>query len=233
MRDHATALDGEVHYQSSLAGCPPSPAQWATLIEARPGVVLTELYPKRTALVLSLREQGLAQLEVYKPWQAACRVTQAQASYTLQVTDSLGVEHPRLHMSLESFTTAEQTWELNLDTLQCHLLQQAQVGGGFDGGHYRVERLWARASDGTQIPISLAYRADAQFPAPTLLSGYGAYNISEDPRFKIPELSLLDRGYVLAIAHVRGCEMLGPQWYHAGSAAQGSQRKVQLNGWRF
>ncbi|UFH50745.1 prolyl oligopeptidase family serine peptidase [Pseudomonas sp. KNUC1026] len=216
MRDHATALEGEVHYQWSTAGSLPNQAQWATLIAARPGIVLTELYPERTALVVSLREQGLAQLEIHKPCQASCRVTQAYESYSLQVTDSLGFELPRLRLSLESFTLAEQIWELDLETLQCSLLQQANVGGGFDSGHYRIQRLWASASDGTQVPISLAYRTDARFPAPTVLSGYGAYNISEDPRFKLAELSLLDRGYVLAIAHVRGGGILGPQWHHAG-----------------
>ncbi|PVZ20222.1 MULTISPECIES: prolyl oligopeptidase family serine peptidase [unclassified Pseudomonas] len=216
MRDHASALDGEVRYQWSSPGCPPDPAQWSTLIAARPGVVLTELYPKRTALVLSLREQGLTQLEVHRFEQAPCRVTQAHASYKLQVTDTLDFEQPRLRMTLESFTLAEQTWELDLDTLQCQLLQQVAIGGSFDSGHYRIQRLWAVASDGTEVPISLAYRVDAQFPAPTLLSGYGAYNISEDPSFQIPELSLLDRGYVLAIAHVRGGGMLGPHWHQAG-----------------
>jgi oligopeptidase B len=87
---------------------------------------------------------------------------------------------------------------------------------GYDPSRYRSERLWATAGDGVRVPISIVYRADVTRPAPLLLYGYGSYGATADPRFSLERISLLDRGVIFAIAHVRGGGELGRAWYEAG-----------------
>jgi oligopeptidase B len=99
------------------------------------------------------------------------------------------------------------------------LLKEDEVLGGFDKNHYQTERVWATARDGVRVPISLVYRKDLFKRGgsnPTLLYGYGSYGATTDPFFSSPRLSLLDRGFVFAIAHVRGSQFLGRQWYEDG-----------------
>jgi oligopeptidase B len=99
------------------------------------------------------------------------------------------------------------------------LLKEDEVLGGFDKNDYRTERVWATARDGARVPISLVYREDffkRDGSNPMLLYGYGSYGATVDPDFSSPRLSLLDRGFVFAIAHVRGSQILGRQWYEDG-----------------
>ena len=97
--------------------------------------------------------------------------------------------------------------------------KQTEVVGGYDPARYRSERLFATAADGTQVPVSLVYQLPLERPGgprPLLLNGYGAYGVSYDPAFSSSSLSLLDRGFVVAIAHVRGGEEMGRAWYDGG-----------------
>jgi oligopeptidase B len=96
------------------------------------------------------------------------------------------------------------------------LLKQEPVLGGFDPAAYRTSREWATSEDGTQVPISIVHRRDTVLPAPCVLYGYGAYEVSIDPVFSHHRVSLLDRGVVFAIAHVRGGGEMGRAWYEAG-----------------
>jgi oligopeptidase B len=96
------------------------------------------------------------------------------------------------------------------------LLREQPVLGGYRHTDYVERRDWARADDGTKIPVSIVHRAGLEFPAPTLLYGYGAYEICTDPSFSIARLSLLDRGLVFVIAHVRGGGEMGRLWYEHG-----------------
>lgn len=124
--------------------------------------------------------------------------------------------------SYQSLTTPPTVLEEDRDSGQRIVLKQLPVLDGFDAGAYRSRRDWAEAPDGTRVPISLVWRPDAvtaDEPAPCLLYGYGAYEISMDPWFSIARLSLLDRGVVFAIAHVRGGGELGRRWYEDGKFA--------------
>ena len=97
--------------------------------------------------------------------------------------------------------------------------KQTEVLGGYDPARYRSERLFATAPDGTRVPVSLVYQLPLERPGgprPLLLNGYGAYGVSFDPSFSSSNLSLLDRGFVVAIAHVRGGEEMGRAWYEGG-----------------
>ena len=106
--------------------------------------------------------------------------------------------------------------QIALDTRDETLLKQEPVLGGFDAANYTTQRIWAHAEDGTRVPISLVHRRGLALPAPCLLYGYGAYEISIDPTFSPHRLSLLDRGMVFAVAHVRGGGEMGRAWYEDG-----------------
>lgn len=123
---------------------------------------------------------------------------------------------PRLRVAATSFITPVRIYDLDLTTGERTLLREQPVLGDYRRGDYVERRDWAIAQDGTRIPISLIHRADLEFPAPTVLYGYGAYESSEDPRFSVARLSLLDRGTVFAIAHVRGGGEMGRLWYERG-----------------
>ncbi len=121
-----------------------------------------------------------------------------------------------LRLGRTSMVTPSSVLQIALDTRRETLLKQEPVLGDFDPGRYTTARLWAEAPDGTRVPISLVHRRGLALPAPCLLYGYGAYEISIDPAFSHHRLSLLDRGMVYAVAHVRGGGELGRAWYEDG-----------------
>jgi oligopeptidase B len=123
---------------------------------------------------------------------------------------------PRLRIGATSFLTPMRIFDIDLATGKRTLLREQPVLGGYRREDYIERRDWALAEDGTRIPVSLIYRAGIEFPAATVLYGYGAYESSEDPRFSIARLSLLDRGMVFAIAHTRGGGEMGRLWYERG-----------------
>ena len=123
---------------------------------------------------------------------------------------------PRMRVGATSFLTPMRIYDIDLATGERLLLREQPVLGGYRREDYVERRDWAVAEDGTRIPISLIHRDGIEFPAPTVLYGYGAYESSEDPRFSIARLSLLDRGMVFAIAHIRGGGEMGRMWYERG-----------------
>jgi oligopeptidase B len=128
-------------------------------------------------------------------------------------------EQPTIRFGYTSFVTPSTVYDLVVATGERRLLKQQAVRGAYDPARYEQRREWATAADGTRVPISLVYRSDLVTPgepAPTLLYGYGSYEISIDPTFSISRVSLLDRGLVYAIAHVRGGGELGRLWYEHG-----------------
>ena len=119
----------------------------------------------------------------------------------------------------QSLTTPRSVFDYDPATREKTLRKQDQVLGGFDSANYRSERLWATAGDGTRVPVSLVYRPDLrpeEGGSPLLLYGYGSYGASMDASFSSPLLSLIDRGFVYAIAHIRGGEEMGRSWYENG-----------------
>ncbi|RLV55230.1 S9 family peptidase [Aeromicrobium phragmitis] len=125
---------------------------------------------------------------------------------------------PFLRLGFTSFVTPGSVYDYDLASGSLLLRRQVPVLGGYDAAQYRQERAWATAEDGTQVPISIVYRHDTprDGTAPALLYGYGSYEASMDPGFSIPRLSLLDRGFVYAVAHVRGGGEMGRHWYENG-----------------
>ena len=120
--------------------------------------------------------------------------------------------------SYQSMTRPSTIYDYNLDTKEQKLIKQQEVMGGYDPSRYGSKRIFAKAQDGTAIPISLVYKKGVPFDgtAPLHLYGYGAYGSSAQPTFSSSRLSYLDRGVIYAIAHVRGGADMGREWYDNG-----------------
>ncbi|MBT8767215.1 S9 family peptidase [Metapseudomonas boanensis] len=169
------------------------------------------------AFVLSLREGGLPIIEVHPEGASAYPVQLPDAAYSLYVQDSLEFDSPVIRLRYEALNRPAQVRQLELAGGAQLVLKETPVEGPFDADAYVSQRLWATAVDGTRIPISLVARREVLgTPAPLYLYGYGAYGESLDPWFSHARLSLLERGFVFAIAHVRGGGELGEAWYRAG-----------------
>ncbi|MCP1651108.1 S9 family peptidase [Pseudomonas nitroreducens] len=207
-------------YQASEAQ--PMRPHWRELVAHRDDVMLEGLTLSASALTLSLREGGLPIVEVHPHGQAAHRVDLPDAAYNLYVQDSLEFDSAVIRLRYEALNRPAQIRQLELSSGEQKVLKQTPVEGPFDADAYESRRLWAVARDGVQVPISLVGRRDVLEsiargqPAPLYLYGYGAYGESLDPWFSHARLSLLERGFVFAIAHVRGGGELGEAWYRAG-----------------
>ena len=141
-----------------------------------------------------------------------------EEAYTVYPSVNIDFDTDLLRYRYSSLTVPNSTFEYNMRTREKTLLKQDEVVGGHNPDDYQAERLWATARDGVRIPISMVYRKDTKRSAntPTLLYGYGSYGYSMDPSFSIARLSLLDRGFVYVIAHIRGGQELGRHWYEDG-----------------
>lgn len=214
----------------------PGSKNWTELVPARPDVVLDDQDLFAHHLVITERRDGLPQLAIAPlpgdpagPAAAGTIVPREVAfdepDFTVGLSDNAEFDPPSLRFYYTSLTTPKSVFDLDWATGKRTLLKQEPVGGGFDPANYREERLFATASDGTKIPISLVYRRSPgasaattrpAAPRPALLEGYGAYGISNDVYFWSTRLSLLDRGMIYAVAHVRGGGEYGRAWYDAG-----------------
>ncbi len=197
----------------------PERAHWQELVAHDPAVMLEGLTLNLEAMVLSLREGGLPLLELRSRGQPPRRLSLPDAAYSLYVQDSLEFHSPVLRLRYEALNRPAQIRQLDLRSGEQRVLKETPVEGPFDADAYVSRRLWATAADGTQVPISLVGRREvlaAGQPAPLYLYGYGAYGECLDPWFSHARLSLLERGFIFAIAHVRGGGELGEAWYRAG-----------------
>ncbi len=192
---------------------------WIEVIPHRQDVLLEDIEIFKNHLVLEERKDGLTHLRIRR-WDGSKDhyLDFGEAAYTAYISTNPEFDTPVLRYGYTSLTTPNSTYDYNMDTGEKTLLKQQEVVGDFSPENYRAERLYARAEDGTRIPISLVYRTnlDRSKPAPLLLYGYGSYGYSMNPTFNSARLSLLDRGFIFAIAHVRGGQELGRQWYEDG-----------------
>jgi oligopeptidase B len=204
---------------------------WHEVIAHRPGVRIEDVDTFTGVLVLSERTDAETLVRVVPlppgpdPWASDLLAS----SWIIPSTESpsaswLGAnpepEVTSLRFGRTSMVTPSSVLQITLDSRTETLLKQEPVLGDFDSGRYVTRRLWAEADDGTRVPISLVHRRDLALPAPCLLYGYGAYEISIDPTFSPHRLSLLDRGLVYAVAHVRGGGEMGRAWYEDGRMEQ-------------
>ncbi|MBP7693888.1 MAG: S9 family peptidase [Anaerolineales bacterium] len=198
----------------------PAPAHWREVIPPRADVLLDGFDVFRDQLVVYERAAGLQRIRLCAPDAAAEAryVAFPEPAYTFLPTDNLDYTAGALRFVYSSLVTprtvVDYDWAAGVWTTR----KADQIPSGYDPALYRTERITAAAPDGTAVPISLVYRADVQRDgqAPGLLYGYGAYGASADVWFDAKRLSLLERGLVFAIAHVRGGEELGRAWYEDG-----------------
>ena len=198
----------------------PGLANWVDVIAHRNETLLEGIEIFKNHLVVEERTGGLTQLRV-KRWDGSADwyVEFNDPAYTAYVGANPDFDTPRLRFGYTSLTTPTSTLEIDLESKAQELLKQQEVvGGTFSPDDYVSERLLVKATDGTEVPVSLVYRKDTAKSTdnPLLLYAYGSYGYSTDPSFSSTRLSLLDRGFVFAIAHIRGGQEMGRAWYENG-----------------
>jgi oligopeptidase B len=197
----------------------PGREHWQELVPHRGDVLLGDFEVFRDHLVLEERKRGLTQIRVMR-WAGGedHYLEFDEPAYRANVGTNLEMETATLRFEYTSMKTPLSIFDYDMTTGQRVLLKQEEVLGGFKSDDYVSERLYATAPDGTEIPLSIVYRKGLKRDGgnPLLLYGYGAYGVSIDAAFASPRLSLTDRGVIFAIAHVRGGQELGRQWYEDG-----------------
>ena len=193
-------------------------SQWRDVIPHDPDVFVDEFDVFDTFIALSERSGGLRKIRLQQ-WDAAAQYLVADdPAYTMHLGSNPEIGATQLRYSYTSLTTPVSVYSYDVASGARTLLKREPVMGDFDAALYTSEFLWATARDGALVPVSVVYRKDVERDgtAPLYLYAYGAYGYSIDPTFSSARLSLLDRGFVYAIAHVRGGQELGRHWYDAG-----------------
>ncbi len=198
----------------------PTREHWQEVIPHRDDVLLEGFEIFKDHLVLAERKNGLRQLRI-RPWDGSREhyLDFGEPAYLAYISTNPDFDTHVLRYGYTSMTTPNSTFDYDMNARTKTLLKQEEVLGGFDKDDYKTERLYATAGDGTRVPISLVYRKDLfrrNGSAPLLLNGYGSYGASRDATFSSARLSLLDRGFVFALAHVRGGSEMGRWWYEDG-----------------
>ncbi len=192
---------------------------WVEVVPHRPDVLLAGFDVFQDFLVLSERSGGLEQIRI-RPWRGGGEHTLdfGEPAYAAGLGDNRELDTDVLRFGYSSLTTPDSVFDYDMRARTKVLRKQERVLGGFDPAHYVTERLHATARDGTRVPISLVVRQGFRRngKSPLLLYAYGSYGYSTDASFRSSIVSLLDRGFVYAIAHVRGGQELGRRWYEDG-----------------
>ena len=192
---------------------------WTEVVAHRDDALIEDFEVFKNFLVLTLTENGLTQVEVIeRATGKAFRMEFGEEIYTAYASSNREFDTQWFRYVYESMTTPESTYDFNMLDKEHRLIKERAVLGGFDRDNYETHRLFATARDGTQIPISIVYRKgmDKNGQNPLFQYGYGSYGISMEPWFSSNILSLLDRGFIYAMAHIRGGSEMGREWYYDG-----------------
>ncbi|KAL8519788.1 hypothetical protein ACS0TY_010649 [Phlomoides rotata] len=215
-------------YNSEILACPVDKTSATTvLLPHRPSVNLQEMRLFSDHLVVYERENGLPKIIIYRLPAVGEPLDRLSGGRSIDFVDPIYSVDPSesqfsssiLRFCYSSMKTPPSVYDYDMDSGFSVLKKVDEVLGGFDSANYVTERLWATAADGTHIPISVVYRKDLvklDGSDPLLLYGYGSYEACIDPYFKASRLSLLDRGFIFTIAHVRGGGEMGRPWYEDG-----------------
>jgi oligopeptidase B len=197
----------------------PDPSHWTEVVPQRDDVMLSRVECFAHHVVLTEREHALPQITVLEPEKhRSRRVSFPEVAYTVGPATNAEYDPKAFRYAYQSFVTPPSVYDLDLESLDSKLLKRTAVLGGWDPSHYAMERTQATAADGTRIPVTLLYRKGFQRNgrAPCLLYAYGSYGIPSNVTFSSARFSLVDRGVVYALAHIRGGGDLGKKWHDAG-----------------
>ena len=215
-----TNYNGAVNFK--LMECPlnnTAISNWKDYIAHRPDVLIQGVTEFHDYMVLNERKAGLVNIRIRDLKSNNDKyVDFGEKTYTANLASNVDYNTGKLRYTYTSLTTPGSTYEYDMLTHEKKLLKQQEVLGGYSSNNYTTDRIFATANDGTKIPISIVYKKGLKRDgkAPLLLYAYGSYGISTDATFNSARLSLLDRGFVYAIAHIRGGEDMGRQWYENG-----------------
>ncbi|MGJ1203648.1 S9 family peptidase [Sphingobacterium lactis] len=192
---------------------------WKEYIPHRSDVLVEGIDEFENFIVVSERKNGLSQLAIRNLQDNSQHYLDfGEAAYTVYSSTNVEYNTDILRYGYTSMVTPSSTYDYNMKTKEKTLMKQQEVLGGYDQKQYVTERKMAKVTDGSIVPISLVYKKGTNLDgkAPLLLYAYGSYGSSMDPTFSSSRLSLLDRGFIYAIAHIRGGEEMGRQWYEDG-----------------
>lgn len=192
---------------------------WKVVIAHRADVMLESFMVFNNYLVIDERIKGQNQLRVINQVsKEEHHIDFGENAFTIWFSANPEFDTDVMRIGYTSLTTPSSTYDYNMKTKDMELLKQQEVVGGYDKTEYQSERIYATAADGVEVPISLVYKKGTKLDgsAPTLLYAYGSYGYTIDPYFSSTRLSLLDRGFVYAIAHIRGGQVMGRDWYDDG-----------------
>ncbi len=215
-----TNLDGAVNFK--IMETPANATDWKNwkdVIAYNPDMKIEYFDEFKDYLSVMVREGGLRKIMIYKLADKSTEyISMPDPAYTLGMRSNPNFDDTKMQYVYNSMTRPSTTYEYDMATKQQTILKQAELGVPYNPDDYQSERIFATASDGTQIPISIVYKKGMEKNGhnPTLLYGYGSYGASMDASFSSTRLSLLDRGFVYALAHIRGGSDMGEQWYLDG-----------------
>lgn len=201
----------------------PSEENWREIVPHRDEVMLEAALAFKGAVVLCERADGLPRFRsLRRDGSSGVRAAFDEPTYSAFPQDNREYDAPAFRYSYQSLVTPPSVFDLDLETGRSSLIKQTEVKGPFDRGLYVSERISATASDGTRVPISVVRRRDTETDgrAPLYLLGYGSYGYPYPVTFVSQRLSLLDRGFVIALAHIRGGGEMGKPWHDAGRMAR-------------
>ncbi|WP_343321158.1 S9 family peptidase [Sphingobacterium multivorum] len=194
-------------------------SNWQTFIDHRPDVLVSDIEEFKDFLAIAERKNGLTQLAIYNlNSQQQHYLDFGEVTYTVYPGINVEYNSDKLRYGYTSLVTPSSVYEYDMAKQEKVLLKQQEILGGYDQAAYISERVFATARDGIQVPISIVYKKGTKLDgsAPLLQYAYGSYGASMDPTFSSNRLSLLDRGFIYALAHIRGGEEMGRQWYEDG-----------------
>ncbi|HYL36711.1 MAG TPA: S9 family peptidase [Bryobacteraceae bacterium] len=197
----------------------PSRDNWQEVLPARPGITLEGVDSFEDYLVVYERERGLEKIAIHDASGVFQHYVEfPEPVYTVGAAGNAEYRTRTLRFVYTSLVTPASVFDYDMETRRRELKKQYEVKGGYDASQYQSERIFATAPDGVEVPISLVYRRGfgKNGQSPLLLYAYGSYGHSIDPGFSSDRLSLLDRGFAFAIAHVRGGAELGEEWHDQG-----------------
>ena len=225
----ADHLNGKFYIRTNLAAknyrlvetTPDKPGKenWKDVIPHRNGIFFEQVELFKDYMVIDEMKKGLTSIRLIK-WadHSENNIDFGEAAYVAGIGDNPDVNSTVLRYNYQSLTTPPSVYDYSMDAHEKKLMKQREVLGGFDPKNYQTERIMVTARDGAKVPLSIVYRKGFKKNGthPALIYGYGSYGASMYPNFSSNRLSLLDRGFVYAIAHIRGGQEMGGEWYEKG-----------------